>query len=278
MSLFSRENKTKRPNFVDVHSHVSFPEYDHDRGHVFEQMRYAKTHTITVGVDLASSKYAVEVANDNAEVYATIGLHPVDNKEETFNPEDYRELATNVDVVAIGECGLDYYRIEPSDTKDKERQKKDFKAQIEFAVEEELPLMLHIRPQKGTMDAYDDALEILEEYKKEFGDNLWGNVHFFVGDMRIAKHFTRLGFTISFTGILTFTNDYDDIIKEAPIEMLLSETDSPYATPEPYRGQRNDPIHVKAVVKRIAEIKGMDIEKVRIQLVENAYRVFGLDD
>lgn len=279
MSLFSPGNKKankKRPVYIDIHSHVSFSEYEHDRGQVIEQMRYANTKAITVGVDLETSKKAVEIANGYAEIYACVGLHPADNKTEIFNADDYRDLARNVDTVAIGECGLDYFRIDPKDKKEKERQKKNFEAQIKFAIEEKLPLMLHIRPKKGDMDAYKDALEILEKYKKEYGDGLWGNVHFFVGDIEIAKHFIRLNFSLSFTGVITFTHDYDDIIKEVPLQMILSETDSPYVTPVPFRGERNEPIHVKAVVKRIAQLRMLDFEEVRQVLVDNAYRVFKL--
>lgn len=257
-----------------MHSHVSSKEYDHDRGAVIDRMRYAKTHTIAIGVDLESSKKAVETANGFAEVYASIGLHPRDNTKESFNSKDYEELAWNVDTVAIGECGLDYYRIQTEDEEEKDRQKKEFQKQIDFAIEVDLPLMLHCRPSKGTMDAYLDVLDILEKTKKEHGEKLRGNVHFFVGDKDIARRFVELNFTLSFTGVITFTKDYNTVIKNTPLSMLQAETDSPYVTPEPHRGDRNEPIHVRKVVKRIAELKGEDVAKVRKQLVKNAYRVF----
>ncbi len=276
MSLFSPGNK--RPKYFDAHSHISFPEYDHDRVEVYDRMRMAATHTITVGVDLESSKEAVEMANGYDGVYATIGLHPADNKKEVFDPKDYTELAENIDVVAIGECGLDYYRIDEKDKKEKVRQEKDFRAQIEFALEHDLALMLHVRPKSGTMDAYHDVIKILKEYKTLSGDKLCGNVHFFVGDMEVSKELIELGFTLSFTGVLTFTNDYDDIVKETPLDMILTETDSPYATPVPHRGKRNEPIYVGAVVKRIAELKGLKEKEVAKAVVENVYRVFDIQN
>ena len=274
MPLFSRENN--KPDYIDVHSHVSFKEYEHDRGEVLDRMRYANIHTITVGVDLASSKKAVGTANAYKEMYASVGLHPADNKKETFDPEQYKELASNIDVVAIGECGLDYYRIDKDDEREKERQKKEFLSQVAFAVSVGLPLMLHCRPRKGTMDAYLDMLDMLEDAKKKYGDKLLGDVHFFVGNADIAERFVTLDFTLSFTGVITFSKEYDEVVKRTPLHMIQAETDSPYATPVPLRGERNEPIQVAKIVKRIAELRGEDPEKVRKALVENAYRVFRL--
>ena len=184
----------------------------------------------------------------------------------------------NIDVVAVGECGLDYYRIDENDKAEKARQEKELRAQIEFAIEYDLALMLHIRPKAGTMDAYTQVIALLKEYKMKYGDELRGNVHFFVGDMEVSKEFIELGFTLSFTGILTFTNEYDEIVKEAPLDMIVTETDSPYATPVPHRGKRNEPTYVHAVVKRIAELKGLPEKEVANAVVENAYRIFSISD
>jgi TatD DNase family protein len=112
--------------------------------------------------------------------------------------------------------------------------------------------------------------------KKDYGDKLRGNIHFFSGDKNIAKKYFDLGFTVSFTGVITFTNDYDDVIKYAPLENILSETDSPYVSPVPHRGERNEPIFVSEVVKRIAEVKEENYEKVRKMMVDNALRVFNI--
>ena len=125
--------------------------------------------------------------------------------------------------------------------------------------------MLQIR------NAYEDALEIIKAHAKVQGD-----VHFFAGNWNIAKQFLDLGFTLSFTGVITFTHDYDEVVKNAPLNMLLSETDAPYVTPVPHRGKRNESMHIPLVVERIAEIRGEDTEIVRAQLFENAQRVFGI--
>ena len=145
-----------------------------------------------------------------------------------------------------------------------ERQKKIFMQHIEVANKVGKPLMCHIR------NAYKDAADILREHAKVKGD-----IHFFAGTWEEAKLFLDLGFTLSFTGVITFTSDYDEVVRNTPLDMMLTETDCPYITPKPFRGKRNEPMHVREVVKAIARIKGLDEELVRAQLVANAKRVFG---
>lgn len=259
--------------YFDVHSHVSFPQFDDDREAVIKRMKDASVATITVGVDLKSSAQAVACAEKHNSMYATLGLHPTDTYKETFNPEEYHDLVAHPKVVAIGECGLDYYRIKKDDVEDKKRQRIDFEKQIQFALKHDKSLMLHSRPSQGTMDAYEDVYDIIQSYAKE-DSNLHGNVHFFVGNLNIARKFLDLNFSLSFTGVITFARDFDEVIKYAPLNMILSETDSPYAAPVPYRGKRNEPAYVKEIVTKIAEIRREDFEKVRQQLVKNAYRIF----
>ena len=124
------------------------------------------------------------------------------------------------------------------------------------------------------MDAYEDGLEILSSYKKIHGDKLQGNSHFFAGNLDIAKKFLEIGFTLSFTGVITFADSYDEIIKHAPLDMIMAETDCPFVAPVPYRGGRCEPMHVKEVVKRIAKIRGEECENVRQTLVNNTFRMF----
>jgi len=263
--------------YFDVHSHVSFSDYDKDRKEVLDRMKDGGIASITVGVDLKSSENAVKLAELHENLYASIGLHPADNKKEAFNPEKYEALVKNPKVVAIGECGLDYFRIEESDVAEKDRQRESFLKQIDFAVTNEKAMMLHCRPRRGTFDTYLETLEILEEKKKKYGNKLFGNVHFFVGDGAISKRFYDMNFTTSFTGVITFAQDYNEVVRSAPLNMLLSETDCPYATPVPFRGKRNEPVYVEKIVRRIAEIRGEDFETVREALVENAKRVFGIN-
>jgi len=255
-------------NYFDIHSHLQFRDFNKDRNDVIVRMGEKKVGTIVVGTDLVSSKEAIDLAEKNKNIFATIGLHPNDNKKEIFNLDEYRKLAQEKKVVAIGECGLDYFRNSSSEEKD--RQEKIFESHIDLAVSENLPLMIHVR------DAHDDVIKILESKKVLCGDKLRGNIHFFSGSVEEAKKYFDLNFTISFTGVITFTNDYDDVIKNSPIEMIMAETDSPFVAPDPFRGKRNEPTFVTEVVKKIAEIKGEDFETVRTILLENTNRVFKL--
>jgi TatD DNase family protein len=275
--------------FFDIHSHIHDKKYDSDRESLLGEMKSYGVGTITVGTDLKESKEAVLVASTYDNVYATIGLHPADNVKEEFDNGAFTTLAKHPKVIAIGECGLDYHYVENFFERDKEekgvthtkdeekdRQKRIFQEQIDFAVEVNKPLMLHGRPSKGSMDAYEDMLSILEEAKRKHGSKLRGNAHFFVGNIDIAKRFVDIGFTMSFSGVITFTKDYDDVVRFLPSTMILAETDSPYATPAPFRGERNSPMYVQEVVAKIAVLRNEPLEETRTQLLENVKRVFDL--
>ena len=136
------------------------------------------------------------------------------------------------------------------------------------------PLMIHGRPENGTMDAYEDLIYILRNGQKKHGEKVRGNIHFFVGNIEIAKQFLDLGFTMSFTGVLTFTHDYDEVVKYLPLDHIMAETDAPYVAPTPHRGKRNEPAFVVEAVKQIAKIRGEDEEAVKGALLKNARRVF----
>lgn len=262
--------------YIDIHSHLNLPEFRDDRDEIIARLRAQEIATIVVGVDKETSQSAADLALRHDTVFACIGQHPTDNRDEVFNADVYRNLARGGNVVAIGECGLDYFRIKNNELGIKEKQKELFKQQIELAIECDLPLMLHCRPAKGTMDAYEDALLILNSYFLNHASRLRGNVHFFVGDISIADRFLALGFTMSFTGVITFALDYDAVIRHLPISAILSETDAPFAAPIPHRGKRSEPEHVMLVVARIAEIRQEDPESVRLALAQNAERLFDL--
>lgn len=262
--------------FFDIHSHIHDKAFDDDRDSLLEEMKGYGVGTITVGTDIKESKNAIALAEKYPHVYATVGLHPNDNKDEKFEIDEYEKLARHEKVVAVGECGLDYFRIEIDDVADKIRQQEIFKKQIELAVVVNKPLMLHGRPSKNTMDAYEDMLDILEESKKKYGNKLRGNAHFFAGNIDIAQRFINIGFTMSFSGVITFTKDYDDVVRFIPLTLMHAETDSPYATPIPYRGKRNSPMYVQEVVARIAVLREQPMEEVRAQLLENSKRVFNI--
>lgn len=258
--------------YFDAHSHVTFRDYDQDLDEVLNRMREHDVGTITVGVDKATSEEAISFAKENEGFYATIGLHPNDTPTESFDEAAFAEMVKDEKVVGIGECGLDYFRIEGDVIKEKQRQKREFERQIAFAAKYLKPMMLHCRPSKGSMDAYHDVLDMLEP----LAGTVAGNVHFFVGDVDIARRFYDLNFSTSFTGVVTFAREYDEVVRFAPIDMLLTETDSPYATPVPFRGKRNEPSHVRYIVTALAGILGLPEDKLKEQIVENAERVFAL--
>lgn len=276
------------PKYIDIHSHVNFTAFDADREEVIGRALDGDTWMINVGTQIDTSKSAVALANKYEEgVYAVIGLHPIhtgasyhDEKElgegnkeftsrgEVFNKEAYRELLRDPKVVAIGECGLDYYRC---DEESIAKQKEAFVAQIELADEFGKPLMLHIRnnPKDKKLNAYSDVLDLLKKFP-----NMKGDVHFFAGTWEDAKKFLDIGFTLSFTGVVTFTKDYDEVIRNTPLDRIMSETDSPYVAPVPHRGKRNEPIYVREIVKKIAEIKNLPEEEVAKAIIANAKRLF----
>jgi len=261
--------------YFDAHCHVQFDSYDTDREEVIKKMEEQGVGGLVVGCDLESSKRAIEVVEKYPHLWAAVGLHPNDKRDEVFDINNYRELAKSEKVVAIGECGLDYFRPIDATPEIKAKQQDIFKQHIALAAELDKPLVIHSRPTKGTQDAYQDVIEILKEAKGKH-PALKGDIHFFVGGIEEMQEFIKLGFTISFTAVITFARDYDEVIRQAPLEAVLCETDSPFVAPVSRRGQRNDPLAVIEVAAKIAEIRGEDPERVRTALLENAERLFCL--
>jgi TatD DNase family protein len=284
-----------KPQFIDIHAHTNFTVFDADRADVIKRALDAGVWMINIGTQENTSQKAVEMIKEfPIGVYAIVGLHPIHanasyhdkdelgaddkgftSRGESFNKDFYRKLIKEggKKVVGIGECGLDYYKM-PS-TEELKRQKDAFHAQIELALEFDLPLMLHIRSGVGG-NAYKDVLDILKSYKKKFGEKLRGDAHFFAGTVEDAKEFLALGFHLSYTGVVTFAKQYKELVEATPIDRIMSETDCPYVSPVPERGKRNEPSFVTHTADKILGIKGIGLEEGRKQLVENAMKLFRL--
>ncbi len=262
--------------YFDAHCHIQFDNYDADSAELIEKMRQESVAGIVVGVDYQSSKKAVELAEKHEHLFVSVGLHPNRESDEWYEISKYRALAQNPKVVAIGECGLDYFRPAQLNDETKRKQKAILNDQITLAAELNKPLIIHSRPSKGTNDAYEDLIQILKEAKVTHGEAVRGDIHFFVGGISEAKALIALGFTLSFTAVITFARDYDEVIRSVPLKSILSETDAPYVAPASRRGERNDPLAVIEVAGKIAAIRGEDLETVRAALLINAKRLFSL--
>jgi TatD DNase family protein len=258
------------PEYIDVHSHLNFPDFNDKRSEIIDGLRVDKILTITVGTGVEDSRTAIALAEKYDHLFATVGIHPTHEwSDDEFAVINH--LAEHKKVVAIGECGLDFFRSGAAE-EGKMRQGQAFARHIEIALKHDKPLMIHCR------SAYDEAISILSAFKTDhpLGSRLRGNMHFFAGNLEVARKFLDLGFTLSFAGPITFARDYDEVIKNTPLESILSETDSPFAAPVPFRGKQNQPAYVKEIVKKIAEIRGEDLEKVQKTLVLSGIKAFRL--
>ena len=306
---------------LDYHAHVNFAAFKNDADEVIRRALDSGVFMILVGTQIDTSRRAVEMAAQYEKgVWAAVGLHPIHledahideseegvnsrfrSRAEVFDPDAYRALAQHPEVVAIGECGLDYWHIDhnpprpsltlregastPSPLRvrgargvTKQKQHATLRAHLDLAHELDLPLILHCRGSKADpADAYRDQLAILREYVEAGKIKRRGSIHCFVSTWDIAEQFLELGFHIGFTGVITFekkgVGPYDEVIRNVPLERILVETDCPYLAPVPMRGRRNEPLYVRYVAEKVAEIKGMDKEIVEKQLWENSLKVF----
>lgn len=254
--------------YIDIHCHLDSEDFDADRSDVLARMKENEVGAITVGADLNESKKALEIAEANESVWACVGVHP--NHVGLFEVKEFEKLIGHPKVVGVGECGLDYFRLGEAEKEIKEIQKNLFESHIQFAIKHDKPLMLHSR------EAFGDALDILQNYKKEVGERLRGNIHFFTGDIETAQKILDLGFTISFTGVITFTRDYDEVVRYIPQNSIMSETDAPWVAPLPFRGKRNEPQNVIEVIKKISEIRAENMDILNRAIINNAQRIFAI--
>lgn len=252
---------------VDSHAHIQGKEYAGETAAVIERARAAGVEQIiAVGGagDMSSNSEAVHLADAFANIYATVGMHPHDAKD--VGPDELqklKDLTLHPKVVAVGETGLDYYY----DHSPREVQRRVFAQFIHMAHDTELPIVVHER------DAAGDAADLL---RSEGEGKLCGVIHCFTGNYEAARAYLDLGFYISFTGIITFKNadDLRDVARRVPLERILVETDSPYLTPVPHRGKRNEPAYVRLVAATVANIKGVSLEDVAQVTTDNTRRLF----
>lgn len=265
---------------IDVHCHLNFHAFEKDCDEVIKKaLADGVSKIINVGTSIESSQKAVELAKRYKNLYAIVGVHPhhADKVQDDFIDELER-LAKQKKIVAIGETGMDYYSYKSNGVADPKVQEEIFREQIELSIKLKLPLQIHNRL------AGKDILEVLKYYKSELLDPP-GMFHCMSGDVEFLRKVLDLGFYVGFDGNITYegiakgeNTTLSELVKYAPIDRIVTETDSPYLTPAPHRGVRNIPSYVILVGKFIAEIKALSATYVKETTVENAEKIFELNE
>jgi TatD DNase family protein len=263
---------------IDVHCHLNFHSFEKDYDEVIKSAFEAGvTKIINVGTRIDSSQKAVELAKVYENLFAIVGIHPhhADKLEKGWIKE-LEQLAQKPKVVEIGEIGMDYFSYKSNDNVDPKLQKEVFIKQVKLAHKLKLPLQIHNR------QAGEDILDILINHKSYLLDPP-GMFHCFAGSLDILKAALEMGFYIGFDGNITYSGiahgeetDLKDLVKYTPIDRIVTETDSPFLTPEPHRGSRNVPSYVIITGKSIAEIKGVSFEQIETKTTANAIKLFAL--
>lgn len=267
---------------IDVHCHLNFSAFENDFDEVIKNAHKEGVHTIiNAGTQISSSKWAVELADKFPGLYAVIAVHPHHADKLNLNEdkrwhEELERLGNHPKVVGIGEFGLDYYNYKSNGIVDPEIQKKVFLTQLEIAHSLKLPLQIHTRDDRARIE----VITLLKKNKKLLLDPP-GMFHCFAGSMESMTAALDLGFYLGFDGNITYTGTPPgeplpliDLVKSAPLERIMIETDSPYLTPLPLRGRRNEPQYAIITGKFIAKIKKISFEKVEHQTEQNVYTVF----
>ena len=252
--------------FVDSHCHIDFPELAGDLDAITASMREnGVTHALCVSVTLQDFPRVRALADRYPHLYASVGLHPDYPDEPEVTVEELVALARHPKVIAIGETGLDYYRIK----EDSEWQRERFRTHIRAARQCGKPLIVHMRA------AAEDTLRIMRE---EHAGEVAGVMHCFTETWEVAQAALELGFYISFSGIVTFKNAHElkEVAKRVPLARMLVETDSPYLAPVPFRGKTNQPGLVKYVAEEIARLRGLSPDEIGRQTSSNFFRLFNV--
>ncbi|HTP07613.1 MAG TPA: TatD family hydrolase [Anaerolineae bacterium] len=253
---------------IDTHCHLDWNSFDPDREAVIDRaVQAGVARMITIGVDVPSSRRAIEIAEQHEAVLAAVGVHPNDCADfDAAMLQEIRSLAQHPKVVAIGEIGLDYYWKKVA----RDTQERTFRAQLELAAEINKPVIIHSR------DAAPDVVTLLEDFAQR--THLTGTLHSYFDDLTIAQRAFAIGFDIGVTGPITFkkSDREREILRQVPLDRVLLETDAPFLTPVPHRGERNEPAYVRHVAEMIAQVWGQSIDDVARQSTTNAERLFGL--
>jgi TatD DNase family protein len=253
---------------IDTHAHLDFPDFADDLDGVLARAAdHGVLEIVTIGIDVASSRRAVALAQDLPRVFATVGIHP-HGAQVLGDPtlEELRGLARQHRVVAIGEIGLDYYR----DRQPRDVQRQCLGQQLELAVRTELPVVIHVRA------AYADFMAIIADYVTELPGVV---LHCFAGDWEVAERALDWGFYLSIPGTVTFAKAelQQQVAQRAPLERLLLETDAPFLAPVPYRGKTNEPSFLRYTAQKVADLRRIPLEELARATTENATTVFKLD-
>jgi TatD DNase family protein len=250
--------------FVDSHCHINFPELCGKVPEVLEKMRENQvSHALCVSVNLPEFPQVQALAEQYSNIYASVGVHPDYEEEGEITVEALLDRARHPKVIAIGETGLDYYRLKG----DLEWQRRRFRNHIQAAKQCGKPLIIHMR------EAADDTLQIMKE---EDAGKISGVMHCFTGNWETAQAAMAMGFYISFSGIVTFKNAtaLRDVMMKVPLEYMLIETDSPYLAPVPHRGKTNEPAFVRHVAEEIARLRNLSLEEVGRATTQNFFKLF----
>lgn len=282
--------------FIDTHTHVNLRAFKDDTSETIQRALDSGVAVVNIGTQIDTSRQAVDLlAKFETDVYAVVGLHPshtfahdfedddeikFKTREEHFDADLYRKLASNPRVVGIGECGLDYFRLPEDCDHDeiKQLQRAGFQEQINLAIELDKALCVHCRPSEGTSDAYEEMLDMVAKAKSAH-NSLRFEIHCFTGDAAMALKFVELDGYIGLNGIITFdkTSRSREVVEQLPLESIILETDAPYLAPKSHRGQRNEPAFLPEVAQQIADWKNVTIEEVADVTTANAKKLFNLN-
>jgi len=255
---------------IDTHAHLHFVDFDKDRKKVIEDARLEGIEKIILpGSDLESSQKALQIAQPDENLFATVGVHPQYAAEfEPILEKELRKLIKKNQPVAIGETGLDFHRLEMENLKKVKAKQADlFRFQIELSLEFNLPLIIHSRK------AFAETLQVLKEYQSK---NIKGVFHCYTGGKKQIESVLALGFYFGLDGNLTYDEGLRNVASKIPLDKILLETDSPLLTPIPFRGLRNEPKNVKLVAESLAESKGLSFDQVAQTTTANAQNLFNL--